>query len=141
MVSSPSYVKTIDQPGDPVTVVNPGVGVQPLIAFEPLPDSVLTAEGSESEGSSGFALSPSNFPAGLNQGVFIGFHGLFNEGGTANDENPLVFANPSTGHYFDFVSNNEPNIGHIDEALSTSNSLFLADLTSGGDTGSGSGQG
>ena len=53
-----SYVKTIDQPGDPVTVVNPGVGVQPLIAFEPLPDSVLTAEGSESEGSSGFALSP-----------------------------------------------------------------------------------
>ena len=98
-----SYVKTIDKPGDPVTVVNPGVGVQPLVAFEPLADPVLTAEGSESEGSSGFALSPPEFPAGLNHGVFIGFHGLFNEGGTANDENPLIFADPSTGQYFDFV--------------------------------------
>src|SRR5262249_9170756 len=65
-----SYHKTIDRPGDPETVVNPSVGVQPLIAFQPLPDSVLTTEGSESEGPSGFALSPPGFPAGLNQGVF-----------------------------------------------------------------------
>ena len=136
-----SYVKTIDKPGDPVTVVNPGVGVQPLIAFEPLADSVLTAEGSESEGSSGFALAPAQFPAGLNQGVFIGFHGLWNEGGTANDENPLIYADPSTGHYFDFISNNEPGIGHFDGALSTSDSLFLADVSQTGDMGSGGGQG
>ena len=116
-----------------MTVVNPGVGVQPLVAFEPLPDPVLTAEGSESEGSSGFALSPSQFPAGLNHGVFIGFHGLFDQGGIANDENPLVFADPSTGHYFDFVSNNLSNIGHLDEILSTSDSLFLADISSSGE--------
>ena len=122
-------------------MVNPGVGVQPLVAFEPLPDPVLTAEGSESEGSSGFALSPSQFPAGLNHGVFIGFHGVFNSGGTPNDENPVVFADPSTGHYFDFVSNNLSNIGHIDEILSTSDSLFLADIASGGNMGSGAGQG
>ncbi len=136
-----SYYKTIDKPGDQVTVVNPGVGVQPLVAFEPLPDPVLTAEGSESEGSSGFALSPSQFPAGLNHGTFIGFHGVFNSGGTANDENPVIFADPSTGHYFDFVSNNLANIGHIDEILSTSNSLFLADIASGGNMESGAGQG
>jgi hypothetical protein len=136
-----SYVKTIDKPGDPVTVVNPTVGVQPLIAFEPLPDPVLTAEGSESEGASGFALSPAQFPAGLNHGVFVGFHGIWNQGGTANDENPLVFADPSTGHYFDFVSNNEPGVGHFDGALSTSDSLFLADIASGGNMGSGAGQG
>jgi hypothetical protein len=136
-----SYVKTIDRPGDPVTVVNPGVGVQPLIAFEPLPDPVLTAEGSESEGSSGFALSPPQFPAGLNHGVFIGFHGIWNLGGTANDENPLIFADPSTGRYFDFVSNNEPGVGHFDSALSTSDSLFLADISSGGSMSSGAGQG
>ena len=136
-----SYVKTIDRPGDPVTVVNPSVGVQPLIGFEPLPDSVLTTEGSESEGSSGFALSPAQFPPGLNHGVFVGFHGVFNEGGTANDENPVVFADPATGHYFDFVSNDLSNIGHIDEILSTSDSLFLADIASGGDMGSGAGQG
>ena len=112
-----SYVKTIDVPGDPVTVVNPTIGIQPTIAFEPLADPVLTTEGSESEGSSGFALSPPDFPAGLDHGVFIGFHGLFSQGGTANDENPMLFADPSTGHYFDFISNNLPNIGHLDEAL------------------------
>jgi hypothetical protein len=136
-----SYVKTIDEPGDPVTVVRPDYGVQPLIAFEPLPDPVLTQEGSESEGSSGFALSPPMFPAGLNHGVFIGFHGLFNEGGLTNDENPLIFADPSTGHYFDFISNNLPNIGHLDEALSTTNSLFLADISSTGDLFGASGPG
>src|SRR5262249_26463700 len=40
-----------------------------------------------------------------------------------------------------FVSNNEPNIGHFDAALSTADSLFLADITSGGDMGTGAGQG
>jgi hypothetical protein len=128
-----SYVKTIDAPGDPVTVVRPHYGVQPLIAFEPLSDPVLTVEGSESEGPSGFTLAPPNFPSGLNHGVFIGFHGLFNQGGTANDENPLIFADPRTGRYFDFISNNEPNIGHLDEALATTDSLFLADISSTGD--------
>jgi glucose/arabinose dehydrogenase len=128
-----SYTKTIDKPGDPVVVVNPGGGIQPVVAFEPLPDPVLTVEGSEREGPSGFALSPPMFPNGLNQGVFIGFHGLFDRGGTANDENPLVFANPATGRYFDFISNNEPNIGHIDEALSTSDSLFIADISKTGE--------
>jgi hypothetical protein len=128
-----SYVKTIDKPGDPVTVVQPHSGAQPLIAFEPLPDPVLTREGSESEGSSGFALSPPMFPAGSDQGVFVGFHGLFNEGGLTNDENPVIFADPATGHFFDFISNDLPNIGHIDEVLSTANSLFLVDISSTGD--------
>jgi len=138
-----SYVKTIDAPGDPVTVVNPNVGIQPIIAFEPLPDPVLTTEGSESEGASGFALSPPMFPAGLNHGVFIGFHGLFSEGGITNDENPMVFAVPSAGHYFDFISNDLPNIGHLDEALSSSDSLFVADISSTGDVfgANGPGQG
>jgi glucose/arabinose dehydrogenase len=136
-----SYVKTIDKPGDPVMVLNPNVGVQPVVAFEPLPDPVLTVEGSESEGSSGFALSPSQFPAGLNHGVFVGFHGLFDQGGIANDENPMVFADPSTGHYFDFISNNLPNIGHLDEILSTNNSLFVADISSTGELFGASGVG
>ncbi|MHC5541155.1 hypothetical protein ACYOEI_23275, partial [Singulisphaera rosea] len=128
-----SYTRTIDKPGDPVTVVNPGPNVvQPIIAYEPLPDSVLTAEGSESEGSSGIALSPALFPAGLNNGVFVGFHGLFVQGGLDNDENPFVYADPATGKYFDFISNNEANIGHLDEALSTADSLFIADISSTG---------
>jgi glucose/arabinose dehydrogenase len=136
-----SYVKTSAKPGDPVMVVNPSVGVQPVIAFEPLPDSALGAGGSKSQGSSGFAMAPSAFPDGLNTGTFIGFHGVFNAGGTANDENPVVYANPNTGKYFDFVSNDEPNIGHIDEVLSTSNSLFLADIAAGGNMLNGAQQG
>jgi hypothetical protein len=75
-----SYVRTIDKPGDPAIVLNPNVGVQPVVDFEPLPDPVLTAEGSESEGPSGFSLSPSGFPAGLNHGVFLGFHGCSTKG-------------------------------------------------------------
>jgi hypothetical protein len=77
----------------------------------------------------------------LNHGVFVGFHGLFNEGGTTNDENPLVFGDPATGHYFDFISNNEPGIGHLDEAVSTTDSLFLADISSTGDVFGGGGPG
>jgi hypothetical protein len=50
--------------------------------------------------------------------------------GSANDENPLIFADPSTGHYFDFISNNLPNIGHLDEIFSTSDPLFVPDISS-----------
>ena len=136
-----SYVPTNAQPGETETVVNPGVGVQPLIAFEPLADSNLGSLGSRSQGGSGFALSPPGFPAGLNDGVFVGFHGEWDLGGTANGKNPLVFANPATGQYFDFISNDEAGVGHFDGAVSTSNSLFLSDLSPGGSTESGAGTG
>ena len=136
-----SYAKTNAAPGQAVSVVNPGVGVQPLIPFEPLPDSNLGQLGSRSQGASGFALAPSGFPAGLNNGVFIGFHGEYDSGGIANTKNPLVYANPSTGQYFDFVSNDEAGVGHFDGAVSTSNSLFLSDISPGGNMESGAGQG
>ena len=136
-----SYVKTIDaagRPGDGRQSRRRGPAADRVrAAGRPRPDHA----GSESEGASGFALSPTEFPAGLNDGVFIGFHGVWNEGGTANDENPLIFADPSTGKYFDFVSNNEPGVGHFDGALSTSDSLFLADISKAGNMGSGGGQG
>jgi hypothetical protein len=136
-----SYVKTNMQPGEAETVVNPGVGVQPLIAFEPLTDANLGSLGSRSQGASGFALAPPAFPSGLNDGVFVGFHGEWDLGGTANGKNPLVFANPTTGQYFDFISNDEAGVGHFDGAASTSNSLFLSDLSPGGSTESGAGTG
>src|SRR6185312_5444037 len=136
-----TYTLTTTTPGGTGTRVNPGGGVTPLAAFEPLVDPLLPTTGSESEGSSGFAPSPLDFPAGLQHGVFIGFHGLFNQGGTTNEENPLVYADPSTGHYFDFLSNDLPNIGHFDGAMSTPDSLFLSDMTSGGSVFSQPGQG
>jgi hypothetical protein len=111
-----------------------GAGVQPLVAFQPLPDPFT---GSESEGPNDIAFAPPGFPAGLNNGIFLGFHGKFSLGGIANEENPLVYLDLTTTNYFQFIGNNEPTIGHLDGLLATDDSLFVADLTSTGDTGSG----
>jgi len=109
-----------------------GDAVQPLVTFQPLPDPFT---GSESEGPSEIAFAPPGFPDGLNQGIFVGFHGRFNLGGIANEENPVVYVALSTTNYFQFIGNDEPNIGHLDGLLSTDDSLFLADLTATGSTG------
>src|SRR5262249_7617589 len=113
------------------TGVRVGSGaVQPLAVFQPIPDPFT---GSESEGAVEIASTPSGFgAAGIGPGVFIGFHGKFNEGGIANEEDPLVYYDFTTGKYFDFIGNNEPNIGHIDGLLATDNSLFVADISSTG---------
>ncbi len=111
-----------------------GGGVQPLVTFQPLPDPFT---GSESEGPNDITFSPPGFPDGLNQGLFVGFHGRFNLGGLANDENPVVYVDLSTTGYFQFIGNNEPSIGHLDGLLSTADSLFLADLTATGDPSAG----
>jgi glucose/arabinose dehydrogenase len=115
------------------TVVGGG-GVQPLVTFQPLPDPNT---GSESEGPNDLTFAPPGFPAALNSGIFIGFHGKFSQGGIANEENPLVYVDLGTKSYFQFIGNAEPKIGHLDGLLATADSLFLADLTATGDTGSG----
>ena len=115
-----SYVKTIDEPGHPETVVNPGVGVQPLIAFEPLADPVLTAQVPRARGRRGSRCRRPISRPGSTTASSSGSTASGTEGGIANDENPLVFADPSTGQYFDFVSNDEPGVGHFDGAVSTS---------------------
>lgn len=103
--------------------------IEPLIAFQPWPDRMT---GSESEGPVEIAIAPTLFPAGLNNGVFVGFFGRFNLGGYANEENPVVFYNRANGQYFHFISNSEPNIGHISGLLSTDKALFLSDMSSNG---------
>ena len=104
-----------------------GGALQPQIAFQPLP----SPNGSESEGPNEISFAPAHFPPGLNQGVFVGFHGQFNSTGLVNEENPLVYADPGTGTYFHFLSNDEPTIGHPDGLLATADSLFVADLANG----------
>ncbi len=111
-----------------------GGGVQPLVTFQPLPDPFT---GSESEGPDDIAFAPPGFPDGLNQGIFVGFHGRFNSGGIANEENPVVYVDLTTTNYFQFIGNDEPGIGHLDGLLPTDDSLFLADLTATGDTSTG----
>ena len=114
-----------------------GQGIQPLAAFQPLPNP---QSGDESEGPAEIALAPSTFGA-LSGGIFVGFHGQFNDGGLANRENPLVWVDPATGDYFHFIGIDEANVGHLDGLLATSDALFLADLSSNGSTGSGAGAG
>jgi len=115
-----------------------GGGIQPLVAFQPLPDPFT---GSESEGPNDIAFAPRGFPAGLNQGVFVGFHGRFNSGGLANEENPLVYVDLATLQYFHFIGNAEPGLGHLDGLLTTDDSLFVADLASSGNLNNGGGLG
>ena len=119
------------------TVVGGG-GVQPLVTFQPLPEPNT---GSESEGPNDIAFAPPAFPAGLNNGIFVGFHGRWGLAGIPNEENPVVFVDLATTNYWQFIGNDEPNIGHLDGLLSTSDSLFLADLTSTGDTDTGANTG
>lgn len=99
-----------------------GGDVQPLVAFQPHPNPNT---GSESEGAAQITLSPKAFPGGLQRGIFVGFHGKFFG---ANEENPVLFYDLATGEYFDFISNNEPNIKHPNGLLSTKDSLFVADM-------------
>jgi glucose/arabinose dehydrogenase len=103
-----------------------GEGIAPEFAFLPIPD---LATGDEAEGPNDIAFAPEMFPRPLRNGVFVGMHGKFSLGGLANEENPLVFANLNDGSYFHFISNREPQVGHLDGLLSTSDSLFLADIS------------
>jgi hypothetical protein len=114
-----------------------GAGGQPLIAFQPLPPP----NGKESEGPNDIALAPPAFPDGLNTGFFVTFHGQFNLGGTSNEENPLVYANPTDRTYFHFILGQQVGIGHLDGLLTTRNSLFISDLVINGQTGTASSSG
>ena len=105
--------------------------------FGPFDSTDHNSSVNESEGANEIAFSPPNFPTAL-QGLFIGFHGQFDKvgppnttTGAGNEEHPVVFYNPSTGQYWDFIGNQEPNIGHLDGMLSTSDALYMSDLADG----------
>lgn len=101
-------------------VIGPTAGVvQPLVAFRPL-------AGEKSEGIVELALSPASFPSDLTGGVFAPFSGVFNQGGLANDENPLVFVNTADNTYFHFIENQR--LGHPNGVLAATDGLYLSDL-------------
>ncbi len=115
-----------------------GQGRTPLVAFQPLPNPV---NGAESEGPNDIAFSPPAFPPGLNDGVFVTFHGKFSAGGANNEENPLVFVNLQTTNYFHVIPPRQPGIGHLDGLLSTADSLYISDLSTNGSLSTGAGRG
>ncbi|MGH7494427.1 MAG: T9SS type A sorting domain-containing protein [bacterium] len=106
-----------------------GEGIPPLFAFQPVHDPLT---GDESEGANDIAFAPPGFPANLNDGVFVGFHGRFSLGGLANEENPLVYVDLKSSKYFHFIGNDQPGVGHLDGLLATDSSLFVADISPGG---------
>jgi glucose/arabinose dehydrogenase len=114
-------------------------GVQPLVAFRPLPCAACPGGVAESEGSSGIIFAPPGFPSYVNNGVFVGFHGKFNNSPSTNEENPVVFWDLGTGRYFHFIESFQ--LGHGDQLLSTADSLFIADMSANGSLNTNGGAG
>lgn len=109
---------------DPITgqMVGSGVGITtPLTKFLPI-------NGQAIQGVGGLSLSPSNFPAGLNGGAFLGFFGN-HAGGAANNLNGVVYVDATTGQYFDFLPGAQTGVGHPVSFLSTADALYIADLS------------
>ena len=102
--------------------------VDPVVAFQPIPNGTLL--GSESEGPVEIAFSPSSFPAGFNNGIFITFAG---KGviGPANEENAIVYYDFGTGQYIHFSENSQSDVGALLGALSTPDGLFITDASTG----------
>jgi len=101
-------------------VIGPMAGVvQPLVAFRPL-------AGEKSEGIVELALAPTSFPSDFSGGIFAPFSGVFNQGGLANDENPLVFVNTADNTYFHFIENQR--LGHPNGVFAAADGLYLSDL-------------
>lgn len=130
----------VDNFGFPTTYIEYGTGNQvgstglpPLTTFQPL-------GGSKSEGIVEIAPAPAGFPVGMNNGVFATFHGDALKAGIANAENPIVYYDLGRNASLEFLSNNDPNVGHPQGVLSTADSLFFSDLSSdGGYTKAGTG--
>jgi len=106
-----------------------GEGIQPLVAFQPVPNPT---NGAESEGPNDIAFTPPAFPEPLNNGVFVTFHGKFGNGGIANEENPLVFVDLRTTNYFHFIAPKLPGVGHLDGVLRVRDSLYISDMSTNG---------
>lgn len=133
-------VENFGFPNDYIPYRTGGQGVpgdNPLVAFQPLPNPL---NGSESEGPAEIAFTPDSFKSILGEGVFVGFHGQFNLGGVANEENPLVYYNLATDSYFHFIENDQL-VGHLDGLWATHDALFLADFSTTGSVNRGNGLG
>lgn len=121
------------------TGVEVGVGgVAPVAAFLPVPEP---GSGAESEGANDIAFAPPGFPPGLSGGIFVGFHGKFGLGGTANEENPVVHVDPATGGYFHFLAGRQAGWGHPDGLVASEDALYVADLSPSGGLNAGGGTG
>lgn len=107
-----------------------GQGVPPIAAFQPI-------AGIQSLGASEIALSPKNFPVGLNNGLFIAFYGTWEQGGANNTTGPILYYDFDTQTLSDFILPGQAGIGHIASLTSTADALFINDMNSTGQIRSG----
>jgi len=103
--------------------------VAPFFAIQPLPNGTLL--GSESEGPAQLDFAPANFPAGFNNGIFIGFSGKGFHTGTANEENAVGYYDFQSGNYIHFSENSQDGVYQPIGIRSTDSSLFIADFGAG----------
>lgn len=96
----------------------------PVVAFQPLGGP----NGKEFEGAADLVFAPPGFPAALNQGAFVGFHGRSQLGGLDNEENGILWVDPITGEYFEFLRGQQTGVGHPDSLLAVGDSLYVADM-------------
>jgi len=115
-----------------------GEGIQPLVAFQPLPNPL---NGAESEGPNDIVFAPPAFPDPLNNGIFVTFHGKFGSGGTNNEENPLIFVDLNSTNYFHFIRPRLPGVGHLDGLLRVTDSLFISEIATNGSLAAAAGKG
>ena len=117
------------------TGVRVGSGAeQPVVAFLPI-------DGGRSEGPAEITFAPPGFPDGLDAGVLVGFHGRYGLAGVANDENPVLYVDLAERSVVPFVPNDAPDVGHLDNLLATTDSLYMADINRLGPMGTTAPQG
>jgi glucose/arabinose dehydrogenase len=105
-------------PGVPV-----GSGcVQPVVAFQPVTD--LTGI-HQLKGATQIALAPADFPAGFNDGIFVGFTG---DGGL-DDNGGMAYYSFATGQYIQFVESTD--VANIIGVSSTDDALYFTDAGTG----------
>jgi glucose/arabinose dehydrogenase len=119
----------VDGEGRIVSTKDPSF-LDPLANFQPINDPKL---GSQSTGLASIASAPTAFPAGLNDGLFLGFFGRFVYEPDDDIKNPLVYYDSVTKQYSHFLSINRPGgtFGHLASLLATENSLFATDIGAG----------
>ena len=105
----------------------PGVPVgsgctQPVMAFQPVTDGTGVHQ---LIGATQVALAPASFPAGFNDGIFVGFTG---DGGP-NNNGGMAYYSFATNQYTQFIEST--NVDNIIGLSSTADALYFTDAGTG----------
>jgi hypothetical protein len=63
----------------------------------------------------------------------VSFHGIFDAGGTANNQNAVVYYDFATGKLIPILDGATPGVGHIDGLAIIGDDLFLEDMSQNGE--------